>query len=178
MIQALESVPLKELRAVGPAKFWEVEVELDELPSLIPIRGNVSAEHRVNVSAVQGNPNKVVTLCCYRCLDHFNQKLSYTPPELIWLGEEQLKVDELELSGEVAGMEGLVEVLDPHGQFDLQRWAFEQLNLQLPVVNDCGDHCPGPPDLRQRPEPPDTLPKEVDPRWQALQQLQQQMDQP
>ena len=76
------------------------------------------------------------------------------------------------------GLEGLVDVLDPRGQFDPQQWAFEQLNLLLPVVNHCGDHCPGPPGLQQQPVNSDAKPKDVDPRWQALQQLQQQIDQP
>ena len=102
----------------------------------------------------------------------------YKRQELIWLGDEQPTADELELSGEVAEMEGLVDVLDPRGQFDPQQWAFEQLNLLLPVVNHCGDHCPGPPGLQQQPVIPDTKTKAVDPRWQALQQLQQQIAQP
>lgn len=178
MIEALEPVPLQELRALGTAKVWEVEGELDELPSLTPVRGHVSAEHRGNVLAVEGKLNTIVTLYCDRCLNQFNQKLSCTPSELIWLGDEQPTADELELSGEVAEMEGLVDVLDPHGQFDPQQWAFEQLNLLLPVVNHCGDHCPGPPGLQQQPKIPDTKTKAVDPRWQALQQLQQQIDQP
>jgi len=178
VIEALEPVPLQELRALGTAKVWEVKGELDELPSLTPVRGHVSAEHRGNVSAVEGRLDTIVTLCCDRCLNQFNQKLSCTPSELIWLGDEQPTADELELSGEVAEMEGLVDVLDPRGQFDPQQWAFEQLNLLLPVVNHCGDHCPGPPGLQQQPVIPDTKTKAVDPRWQALQQLQQQIDQP
>ena len=178
MIEALEPVPLQELRALGTAKVWDVEGELDELPSLTPVRGHVSAEHRGNVLAVEGKLSTIVTLCCDRCLNQFNQSLSCTPAELIWLGEEQPTADELELSGEVAEMEGLVDVLDPRGQFDPQQWAFEQLNLLLPVVNHCGDHCPGPPGLQQQPVIPDTKTKAVDPRWQALQQLQQQIDQP
>ena len=171
-------VPLQELRALGTAKVWDVESELDELPSLTPVRGHVSAEHRGNVLAVEGKLSTIVTLCCDRCLNQFNQKLSCTPSELIWLGDEQPTADELELSGEVAEMEGLVDVLDPRGQFDPQQWAFEQLNLLLPVVNHCGDHCPGPPGLQQQPVNSDAKPKDVDPRWQALQQLQQQMKQP
>ena len=178
MIEALEPVPLQELRALGTAKVWDVEGELDELPSLTPVRGHVSAEHRGNVLAVEGKLSTIVTLCCDRCLNQFNQSLSCTPSELIWLGDEQPTADELELSGEVAEMEGLVDVLDPRGQFDPQQWAFEQLNLLLPVVNHCGDHCPGPPGLQQQPVIPDTKTKSVDPRWQALQQLQQQIDQP
>ena len=178
MIEALEPVPLQELRALGTAKVWDVEGELDELPSLTPVRGHVSAEHRGNVLAVEGKLSTIVTLCCDRCLNQFNQSLSCTPSELIWLGDEQPTADELELSGEVAEMEGLVDVLDPRGQFDPQQWAFEQLNLLLPVVNHCGDHCPGPPGLQQQPVIPDTKTKAMDPRWQALQQLQQQIDQP
>ncbi len=178
MIEALEPVPLQELRALGTAKVWEVEGELDELPSLTPVRGHVSAEHRGNVLAVEGKLNTIVTLCCDRCLHQFNLKLSCTPAELIWLGDEQPTADELELSGEVAEMEGLVDVLDPRGQFDPQQWTFEQLNLLMPVVNHCGDHCPGPPGLQQQPVIQKTKTKAVDPRWQALQQLQQQIDQP
>ena len=178
MIEGLEPVPLQELRALGTAKIWDVEGELDELPSLTPVRGHVSAEHRGNVLAVRGKLSTIVNLCCDRCLNQFNQKLSCTPSELIWLGDAQPTAEELELSGEVAEMEGLVDVLNPRGQFDPQQWAFEQLNLLLPVVNHCGDHCPGPPGLHQQSVPPDIKPKDVDPRWQALQQLQQQMDQP
>ena len=178
MIEALEPVPLQELRALGTSKVWDVEGELDELSSLTPVRGHVSAEHRGNVLAVAGQLSTIVTLCCDRCLNQFNQKLSCTPSELIWLGEAQPTADELEQSGEVAEMEGLVDVLDPRGQFDPQQWAFEQLNLLLPVVNHCGDHCPGPPGLQQQPVIPDTTPKDVDPRWQALQQLQQKTEQP
>ena len=178
MIKALEPVPLQELRALGTAKVWDVEGELDELPSLTPVRGHVSAEHRGNVLAVEGKLSTIVTLCCDRCLNQFNQSLSCTPSELIWLGDEQPTADVLELSGEVAEMEGLVDVLDPRGQFAPQQWAFEQLNLLLPVVNHCGDHCPGPPGLQQQPVTSDAKPKDVDPRWRALQQLQQQVDQP
>ena len=178
MIEGLEPVLLQELRALGTPKVWDIEGELDELPSLTPVRGRISAEHRGNVLAVKGKLNTIVTLCCDRCLNQFNENLSCTPAELIWLGNEQPTADELELSGEVAEMEGLVDVLDPRGQFDPQQWAFEQLNLLLPVVNQCGDHCKGPPGLQQQPKVPISKPKEVDPRWQALEQLQQQMDQP
>ena len=177
MIEALEPVPLQELRALGTPKVWEVEGELDQLPSLTPVRGHVSAEHRGNVLAVQGKLTTIVTLCCDRCLNQFNQNLSCAPSELIWLGAAPPTADQLEHSGEVAEMEGLVDVLDPRGEFDPQQWAFEQLNLMLPVVNHCGDHCPGPPGLNLKPVISDSTSKEVDPRWQALEQLQQRLEQ-
>ena len=65
MIKALEPVPLQELRALGTAKVWEVEGELDELRSLTPVRGHVSAEHRGNVLAVEGKLNTIVTPVSY-----------------------------------------------------------------------------------------------------------------
>lgn len=180
MIEGLEPVPLQELRALGTPKVWDVDGELDDLPSLTPVRGSVSAEHRGNVLAVQGQLSTIVTLCCDRCLNQFNQNLSCTPSELIWLGDAPPTPDELEWSGEIADMEGLVDALDPRGRFDPQQWAFEQLNLLLPVVNHCGEHCPGPPGLDQKPVISETkeTQEEVDPRWQALQRLQQQMNQP
>jgi uncharacterized protein len=54
--------------------------------------------------------------------------------------------------------------LDPAGFFDPQRWIFEQLSLQLPLVNRCGSDCPGP----DRWSSEDS---EVDPRWAALRHL-------
>jgi uncharacterized protein len=76
----------------------------------------------------------------------------------------------------VDGAQGLVECLDPRGSFDPERWVFEQLNLQLPVVNHCGLDCPGMPP--ERPRSPaaehrnDRLNAEPgDPRWAALRKL-------
>ena len=68
-------------------------------------------------------------------------------------------------------MEGLVECLDPRGDFDPQQWMFEQLNLQLPVVNHCGEHCPGPPICPEAAFEASAEP--IDPRWAALRGLQQ-----
>ncbi len=51
-------------------------------------------------------------------------------------------------------IEALDDRLDPRGDFDPERWLFEQLSLQLPVVNRCGADCPGPPlPPVQRPAP-------------------------
>ena len=174
MIEALEPVPLQELRALGTAKVWEVEGELDELPSLTPVRGHVSAEHRGNVLAVQGKLDTIVTLCCDRCLNQFNHPLQASPKELIWLGDAPPSDDDLQESEEIAALDGLVENLDPRGDFNPEQWAFEQLNLQLPVVNRCGEHCPGPPGLTTATKAAETdEPQLTDPRWDALRRLQQ-----
>ena len=63
--------------------------------------------------------------------------------------------------------DALSESLDPRGSFDPEHWVFEQLHLQLPLVNRCGAECPGP----NLSPGADTTP--IDPRWAALQNLQQ-----
>ena len=170
MIDGLEPVALQELRALGAPRRWAVEGHLDQLPSLTPVRGDISAEHRGNVLAVEGELSTIVTLCCDRCLGQFNHQLSCNSSELIWLGQSPPSEQDLQESEDIAAMEGLVECLDPRGSFEPAQWVFEQLNLQLPVVNHCGDHCPGPP-LQAQTKPVET--DAVDPRWAALRRLQQ-----
>ena len=169
MLPELAPVALQELRALGNPKTWVFEGHLDALPSLTPVRGEIHAEHRGNVLAVEAELSTIVTLSCDRCLGQFNHQLSTSPSELIWLGDQPPTDDQLQWCEEVSELEGLVETLDPRGNFAPQQWAFEQLNLQLPVVNDCGESCPGAPTFNREvalnPEPP------TDPRWEALRRL-------
>ena len=60
----------------------------------------------------------------------------------------------------------LCESIDPNGSFEPEHWLFEQLSLQLPLVNRCGAECPGP-DLHTG------AGGAIDPRWGALRNLQQ-----
>ena len=171
MIGGLEPVALQELRVLGAPRHWSVEGHLDQLPSLTPVRGELRAEHRGNVLMVEGELSTIVTLCCDRCLAQYNKELTCTCTELIWLGQAPPTEDDLQNSEDIAEMEGLVEYLDPREDFDPQQWVFEQINLQLPVVNHCGEHCPGPrirseTAVRESSEP-------IDPRWAALRGLQQ-----
>ena len=115
-----------------------------------------------------------MTLCCDRCLQHFNHPLSFSTREVVWLGEEarsQGLEPELVLEGGDGVLEldpdALSESLDPRGTFDPEHWVFEQLHLQLPLVNRCGAECPGPNLSAGGDNPP------IDPRWAALQNLQQ-----
>ena len=64
-----------------------------------------------------------------------------------------------------------MDFLDPRGDFEPERWVFEQLSLQMSVVNRCGDLCPGMPSAASEPREASTE-VSVDPRWQALQDLQ------
>ena len=170
MIEGLEPIPLQELRALGEPKAWSVEGQLDALPTLTPVRGRMSAEHRGNVLSVEGELTTIVTLTCDRCLGQFNQQLDCQPSELIWLGQKPPTTSQLQESEDIAALDGLVESLNPRGSFDPQQWVFEQLNLLLPVVNHCGTHCPGPGvPLRETAEPSETA--TIDPRWDALRRL-------
>ena len=68
---------------------------------------------------------------------------------------------------DVSSINGLVECLDPRGSFEPERWVFEQLSLQMPAVNFCGDGCRGMPQLANQ-ELPAAQPPAADPRWEAL----------
>ena len=172
MIEGLEPIPLQDLRALGTTKCWSVEGHLDELESLTPVRGTINAEHRGNVLAVEGDLSTIVTLTCDRCLGQFNLELSSRPSELIWLGTTPPTDEQLQESEDIEAIDGLVESLDPRGSFNPEQWAFEQLNLQRPVVNHCGEHCEGPPYRREAITSGSGHPTVPDPRWSALRQLQ------
>ena len=176
MIPGLEPIPLRDLQALGSLRTWSVDGRLDDLPSLTPVRGEVRAEHRGNLLEVSGQLETIVSLCCDRCLGQFNQQLSVKTDELIWLGDDQ-SAESLSAAGlDPESPDGLIESLDPRGSFEPERWVFEQLSLQLSVVNRCGSECPGPPLQHQPTETNPSSPpgSAIDPRWQALLQLQNQ----
>ena len=172
---ALRPVPLQELRLQAEGRHWQIEQTLSALPSLTPVRGRLSAQHRGNLLELEGEASTIVTLCCDRCLQHFNHTLSFRTHEVLWLGE-QARSEGLDpqvvLEGGLEVLEldpdALSESLDPSGDFDPEHWVFEQLNLQLPLVNRCGSDCPGP---NLQGASGDEGP--IDPRWAALQRLQQ-----
>lgn len=174
MIPGLEPVPLRELQALGTFRVWSVAGQLDEMPSLTPVRGTLRAEHRGNLLEVEGSVQTIVCLRCDRCLGHFNQQLSAISKELIWLGQEPNEDHLAEAGLDLASPDGLMECLDPRGDFEPERWVFEQLSLQMSVVNRCGKHCPGMP---QKPSDASPTREETtpDPRWQALKDLQSSM---
>jgi len=168
----LRPVPVQELRLLAEGRRWQVEQHLSALHSLTPVRGSLSAVHRGTVLELEGEASTIVTLCCDRCLQHYNHPLSFRTRELLWLGEQARQAG---LSPDTASEPGvldlevddLCESLDPSGSFEPEHWLFEQLSLQLPLVNRCGDDCPGPP------SPAGAGGEAVDPRWAALRQLQQ-----
>jgi uncharacterized protein len=151
-----------------------VNQQLSELDSLTPVRGSLRAVHRGNILELEGQASTIITLRCDRCLQHFNHPLGFESREVLWLGEQARcnGVDSdvvLEGGSEVLELDpdALCESLDPTDDFDPEHWLFEQLSLQLPLVNRCGSDCPGP-DLAADA----TAQEPVDPRWAALRNLQ------
>ena len=171
-MSSLRPVSIQELSGLAEGRRWLFEEDLEGLESLTPVRGHVHALHRGNVLEVEGEATTIVTLCCDRCLQHFNHPLSIQTRELLWLGEqarrEGLVTSVLEDGDTVLDLDpdALSESLDPRGSFDPGHWAFEQLSLQLPAVNRCGPECPGPASWGSGTPA-------SDPRWAALQALRQ-----
>jgi uncharacterized protein len=170
----LRPVPLQELRLQAEGRSWQVNQQLSELDSLTPVRGSLRAVHRGNILELEGQASTIITLRCDRCLQHFNHPLGFESREVLWLGEQARcnGVDSdvvLEGGSEVLELDpdALCESLDPTDDFDPEHWLFEQLSLQLPLVNRCGSDCPGP-DLAADA----TAQEPVDPRWAALRNLQ------
>ena len=174
MSDPLHPIPIQELKALGTAHCWQIEQAIAGLDTLTPVRGQLTVEHRGTVLAVKGQASTIVTLCCDRCLQHFNHPLQASADESIWLAEAGLsepQILELDMepwlsSATTAANDGAdaCDQLNPRGSFDPEHWVFEQLSLQLPMVNHCGSECPGPPTWSSDG-------RGVDPRWAALGQL-------
>jgi uncharacterized protein len=165
-------VPLQELSLLEQGKQWRINQRLSELESLTPVRGQLRAVHRGNILELDGEASTIVTLCCDRCLQQFNHPLRFETHEVLWLGEQAREQgmdleSVLEAGGAVIELDPdeLTESMDPRADFDPEHWVFEQLNLQLPVVNRCGSDCPGP-NLNAA-----VADEPIDPRWAALKKL-------
>ena len=171
MIPGLEPVPLRELQALGTSRTWVVDGQIKAMPSLTPVRGTLRAEHRGNVLEVEGSLQTIVCLTCDRCLGRFNQQLNANSKELIWLGDEPTEELLADAGLDPDTPDGLVDCLDPRGDFEPERWVFEQLSLQMSVVNRCGDLCPGMPKSASTTTETSNV-SAVDPRWDALRELQ------
>lgn len=174
MSDPLRPLPLAELRLLAEGRRWRVDQRIEGLASLTPVQGTVAAIHHGTALEVTAEAQTIVTLCCDRCLQHFNHALQAEVHELVELrgqGETATAsgadLDALNLELARDGMpEGadLDDRLDPAGSFDPERWLFEQLSLRLPLVNRCGDDCPGPATWSSEPSG-------GDPRWAALARL-------
>lgn len=141
MISTLKPYALKELKNFSEPKCWFFQEKLEEFPSLIPIEGKISAEHQGNFLAVKANFKTIVNLTCDRCLKSYNHKLKYEGEELIWIKQKQCSSSISERQDYLD--DNLIEFIEPNSSFDPRSWIYDQLNLQMPLLNVCGELCLG-----------------------------------
>jgi len=160
MADPLRPVPVQELLAADCGRQWHVEQPISGLESTTVVSGLLQLQIEGPLLRVTGHAETTVALRCDRCLQTFEHRLVADASERIALGTGKADLAEaLDFDAE-----GCSEQIDPAGSFDPEQWIYEQLSLQLPLVNRCGAQCPGPARWGTA-EPPG------DPRWAALNKL-------
>ena len=161
MADALRPIPVQELLASDGPLTWSFEQPIRDLQTTTPVLGTLTLQVEGPLLRVDGRAKTTVSLRCDRCLRTFAHPLQAQACERLALGTGEADLAEaLDFDAE-----GISEQLDPSGSFDPQQWVYEQLSLQLPLVNHCGSTCPGP-------ERWGTAEPVLDPRWAALKRLQ------
>ena len=161
----LRPIPLKDLlQAPNRNRELDFRQEIANFESLTPVEGTVTVAHRGNFIEVSGRFRAIVTLDCYRCLNAYNHRLNADVEEILWLEKPQ-DVPGLEIE---VGVDDLVETVDPDGAFDIEDWIYQQLCLSLPQKQICADDCSGVNVDTANEQPTDS-------RWNALEQLKQQL---
>ncbi|WP_320674230.1 DUF177 domain-containing protein [Prochlorococcus sp. MIT 1341] len=180
MIEGLGPISIKELQILSSPKVWAFNCFFDGIKSITPIDGEVEALYKGDSISIKCKINTQLLLTCDRCLNEFKKAIEIKEQEIILVSDQLDEVLNNNLAKNIFdNAEDLLEVVNPKDNFDPERWAFEQLSLQMPLINNCGDNCPGPclssqtnttqSELRtQTNHDNDSL----DPRWNALKRIQ------
>lgn len=155
------------LKAPHKTERVPIKEQISDLDTLTPVRGEVQITHCGTYLDVKGEAETIVTLCCDRCLQQYNHRISMSEEELIWLDPQADQVDDLPLEREVP-LEDLSENLSPTGYFYPFEWLYEQLCLALPQRQLCSTECEGIASEHGN-EP------KVDSRWASLAALKEQL---
>ncbi len=175
----LEPIPLKELSFHKAPKTWQIDEFITGLDSSKPVTGSIKVQIKGQELYVEGSFCTIINLKCDRCLQNFNQELSYEDHELILIeSKESRNRGNKQFCNMNTAPKDLLERIDPKESFNPREWTFEQLSLKLPLVNDCGVNCPGlpkPSSSRKFPNENNNLnhSERVDPRWEALKAFNQ-----
>ena len=160
MADLLSPLSIQDLLTAEGGCHWQFEQLISGLATTTPVRGELTVAVEGPLLRVEGKAETCVALRCDRCLQTFEQPLQAAANERIALGTGEADLAQaLDFDAE-----GISEQLDPAGSFDPEQWVYEQLSLQLPLVNRCGPQCPGPASWGSA----EAL---HDPRWAALKTL-------
>ena len=160
MADLLTPVAIQDLLAAEAPRSWQFEQPINGLETQSPVRGTLQVQLEGPLLRVAGHAETTVELRCDRCLQTYAHRLVAQASECIALGTGQADLAEaLDFDAE-----GVSEQIDAAGSFEPEQWIYEQLSLQLPLVNRCGEQCPGPASWG-------TAEPAVDPRWAALNRL-------
>lgn len=165
----LRPISLQELEQQPEGRVWRIDQAVQGIESLTPVRGSLSARHLGTVLELQGSAETILTRCCDRCLQTFNQPVGFEAHEVLELGGAEQQLPSLAggpLDGQLItpGGDDLDDRLDPRGSFDPEAWIFEQLSLHVPQVAGPGQWGPQRATWSSQ---ADT----TDPRWAALRTL-------
>ena len=144
---------------------------ISELETLTPVKGWMKLIHQGAYLDVSASADTIVTLCCDRCLQQYNHRLTIEASEMIWFqtkSDEELYEPGTEI--EVA-LEDLVETLEPDGDFEPEAWIYEHLCLALPQRKLCDQNCGG----IEIPNDASHSKQATDHRWAALEALKNQL---
>lgn len=151
-----------------------VDQSLPDLETLTPVRGRMVVHHQGSFLEVNAQVETIITLCCDRCLQQYNQRLRVEQTEIIVLDPKADQEQEYPLEQEVA-WEELVETLSPQGNFSPDTWLYEHLCLSLPSKQLCNLACPGIPVAEKVQENLQEDSPQIDHRWEALELLKKQL---
>lgn len=148
-----------------------VKESLANLPTLMPVQGELQVTHQGNYLEVSAQAEAIVTLTCNRCLQQYNYRLNIKPSEMIWLEEPSPQVASSPVEIETP-FEELLESLPPNGYFEPDTWLYEQLCLAIPSKQLCDADCQGIPVSES-----DRAQSVIDSRWAALNALKGKLPQ-
>ena len=151
-----------------------VEEFLDGLPTLTPVKGRIAIKHQGNYLDLSTQAAAIVTLTCDRCLQNYNYRLQTTASECIWLQDRAASLAKSPIEEEIA-YEDLVETLPAQGHFNPSDWLYQQLCLELPLHQHCGQTCPGIPLSASEPESTAVETAPIDSRWASLAALRDRL---
>lgn len=117
-----------------------INERLADLDSLTPVKGELRLTHQGTYLQVSAQIETIVTLTCDRCLQQYNYRLAASVSEMLWFETPESEDAEEPVDLTLADP---VETISPQGYFEPEDWLYQQLCLQWPHRQICGQNCTG-----------------------------------